>query len=98
LATTVVFLHVNFRREKKRISVIISSFYKEIREIKHFINKLMHNIEYADRIEITKKCSNMFRIAQDPSSRRPVQCLVKNYKNDSIVSVDMDMISVMAVL
>jgi len=38
----------------------------------------------------------MFRITTDPSSGRLVQCLAKNYKNDSIVSVDMDMIGVMA--
>jgi len=38
----------------------------------------------------------MFRITEDPSSERLVQCLAKNYSNDSIVSVDMDMVSVMA--
>jgi len=38
----------------------------------------------------------MFQITEDPSSGRLVQCLAKNYKNDSIVSVDMDKISVMA--
>jgi len=32
----------------------------------------------------------MFRITQDPSSGSLVQCLAKNYKNDSIVSVDID--------
>ena len=32
----------------------------------------------------------MFRITEEPSSGRLVQCLAKNYKNDSIVSVDMD--------
>ena len=32
----------------------------------------------------------MFRITQDPSSGSIVQCLAKNYKNDSIVSVDME--------
>jgi len=32
----------------------------------------------------------MFRITEDPSSRSLVQCLVKKYKDDSIVSVDMD--------
>ena len=31
----------------------------------------------------------MFRTTQDPSSGSLVQCLAKNYKNDSIVSVDM---------
>ena len=40
----------------------------------------------------------MFRITEDPSSGSLVQCLVKNYKNDSIVSVDMDKVSVMAAL
>ena len=32
----------------------------------------------------------MFQITDDPSSGRHVQCLAKNYKNDSIVSVDME--------
>ena len=38
----------------------------------------------------------MFRITEDPSSESVVQCLPKNYKNDSIVSVDMDKVGVMA--
>ena len=38
----------------------------------------------------------MFRITEDPSSESFVQCLAKNYKNDSIVSVDMDKVGVMA--
>ena len=38
----------------------------------------------------------MFRITADPSSGRLVQCFVKYYKNDSIVSVDMDKFGVMA--
>jgi len=38
----------------------------------------------------------MFRITEDPSSESLVQCLAKNYKNDSIVSVDMDKFGVMA--
>ena len=38
----------------------------------------------------------MFRITEDPSSGSLVQCLVKNYSNDSIVSVDMDKVGVMA--
>ena len=38
----------------------------------------------------------MFRITEDPSSGSLVQCLVKNYKNDSIVFVDMDKVGVMA--
>jgi len=38
----------------------------------------------------------MFRITGDPSSGSLVQCLAKNYKNDSIVSVDMDVVGVMA--
>ena len=38
----------------------------------------------------------MFRITEDPSSGRLVQCLAKNYKNGSIVSVDMDKVGVMA--
>ena len=32
----------------------------------------------------------MFPITEDPSSGSLVQCLAKNYKNGSIVSVDMD--------
>ena len=38
----------------------------------------------------------MFRITVDPSSGSLVQCLAKNYKNDSIVSVDMDKVGVRA--
>ena len=38
----------------------------------------------------------MFRITEDSSSGSLVQCLAKNYKNDSIVSVDLDKVDVMA--
>jgi len=38
----------------------------------------------------------MFRIAEDPSSGSLVQCLAKNYENDSIVSIDMEKVGVMA--
>ena len=38
----------------------------------------------------------MFRIREDPSSGSLVKCLDKNYKDDSIVSVDMDKVGVMA--
>jgi len=38
----------------------------------------------------------MFRITEDLSSGSLIQCLAKNYKNDSIVSVDMDKVGVMA--
>ena len=38
----------------------------------------------------------MFRFTEDPSSGRLVQCLAKNYKNDSIVSVEMDKFGIMA--
>jgi len=38
----------------------------------------------------------MFEIRQDPSSRNLVQCLAKNYMDDSIMSVDMDKVGVMA--
>ena len=38
----------------------------------------------------------MFRITVDPSSGRLVQCLAKNCKNGSIVSVDMDKVGVVA--
>jgi len=40
----------------------------------------------------------MFRITEDPSSESLVQCLAKSYKNDFIVSVDMDKVGVMATL
>ena len=38
----------------------------------------------------------MFRITEDPSSGSLVQCLAKNYKNESSLSVDMDKVGVMA--
>jgi len=38
----------------------------------------------------------MFRITEDPSSGSLIQCLAKSYKNDCIVSVDMDKVGVMA--
>ena len=38
----------------------------------------------------------MFRITEDPSSGSLIHCLTKNDKNDSIVSVDMDRVGVMA--
>ena len=38
----------------------------------------------------------MFRITEDPSSESLAQCLAKNYKNNYIVSIDMDMVGVMA--
>jgi len=37
----------------------------------------------------------MFRITEDPSSGSLVQCLAKNDKKDSIVSVDTDKVGVM---
>jgi len=38
----------------------------------------------------------MFRITEDPSSGSLVKRLAKNYKNGSIVSVDMDKVGVMS--
>ena len=38
----------------------------------------------------------MFLITEDPSSGSLVQYLAKNYKNDSIVPIDMDVVGVMA--
>jgi len=38
----------------------------------------------------------MFRITEDQSSGSLIQCLAKNYKNGSIVSVAMDKVGVMA--
>jgi hypothetical protein len=32
----------------------------------------------------------MFQITEDPLSGSLVQCLAKNYKNDSVMSIDMD--------
>ena len=37
----------------------------------------------------------MFQFTEDPSSGRLVQWLAKNYKNDFIVSIDMDKVGVM---
>jgi len=54
--------------------------------IKHFIIQLMHNIQYVDTIKIIK----YLKVFQYPSSGSLVQCLAKNYRNDSIVSVDTD--------
>jgi len=39
----------------------------------------------------------MFRITEDPSAGSLVQCLAKNYKNNSIVYFDMDKVGIMAV-
>ena len=65
---------------------------------KNFIIQLMHNIQFSDTVKIIKyyKCSNVFRITEDPSSGSLEQCLAKNYKNGSIVSVDMDKVGVTA--
>ena len=38
----------------------------------------------------------MFRMTEDSSSGSLVQCLAKNYKKDTFVSVDMDKVGVMA--
>ena len=38
----------------------------------------------------------MFQITEDPSPGSLVQCLAKNYKNDSIVSIHMDKVGVTA--
>jgi len=38
----------------------------------------------------------MFRITEDPSPGSLVQCLAKNYKKDSVVSIGMDKVGVMA--
>ena len=38
----------------------------------------------------------MFWITEALSSGSLVECLAKNYKNDSIVSIDMDKVGVMA--
>jgi len=38
----------------------------------------------------------MFQITEDPSSGSLAQCMAKNYKNDSIVSIHMEKVGVMA--
>ena len=38
----------------------------------------------------------MIRITDDPSSGSILQCFFKNYKRDSIVSVDMERVGVIA--
>jgi hypothetical protein len=53
-----------------------------------------------DTIKITKiflKCSDMFRVTEDPSSGSFIQCLAKIIKMAVFVSVDMDVAGVMAV-
>jgi len=66
--------------------------------IKHFVIQLMHNVQYVDKIKIIKylKVLQHVSVTEDPSSGSLVQYLAKNYKNDSIVSVDMDKVGVMA--
>ena len=55
----------------------------------------MHNTQYVDTTKIIKYLKVLKRVS-DPSSGSLVQCLAKNYKNDSIVSVDMDKAGVIA--
>ena len=55
----------------------------------------MLNVYYVDTIKIIKYLKVLQHVS-DPSSGTLVQCLVKNYKNDSIVSVEMDKVGVMA--
>ena len=66
--------------------------------IKHFIIQLMNNIQFLDTIKIIKYLKVLQHVSdhRGPSSGSLVQCLAKNYKNDSIVSVDMDKVGVMA--
>ena len=66
--------------------------------IKHFIIQLMHNIQYVDTIKIVEFLKALQHVSNHRgiTSARVVQCLVKHYKNDSIVSVYMDIVSVMA--
>ena len=58
----------------------------------------MHNIQYVDTINIINYLKVLQHVSdhRDPSSGSFVQCLAKNYKNDAIVSVDMDKVDVMA--
>jgi hypothetical protein len=55
----------------------------------------MHNIQYVDMIKIIK----YLKVLQHVSDHRGsiiVECLAKNYKNDSIASADMHKVGVMA--
>jgi len=57
----------------------------------------MHNV-YVDTVKITKYLKVLQHVSDHKitSSGSLVQSLAKNYKNDSIVSVDMDVVGVMA--
>ena len=58
----------------------------------------MHNIQFVDTIKIIKYLKVLQHVSDhiNPSSGSLVQCLAKNCKNGSIVSVDMDKVGVMA--
>jgi len=58
----------------------------------------MHNIKYVDTIKIIKYLKVLQHVSDHRGSiiREPCTVLAKNYKNDSIVSVDMDKVGVMA--
>jgi len=66
--------------------------------IKHLIIQLMHNIYYVDTIKITKYLKVLQHVSDHRGSiiRENVQFLAKHYKDDSIVTVDMDNVGVMA--
>jgi hypothetical protein len=66
--------------------------------IKHFFIHLMHSIKYVDTIKIIKYLKVLEHVLDHRGSIIRERCTVlgKNYTNDSIVSVDMDKVSVMA--
>ena len=65
---------------------------------KRFITQLMHNIWYVDTIKIIKYLKVLQPVSDQRGSiiREPCTVLGQKLKNDSIVSVNMDKVSVMA--
>ena len=57
-----------------------------------FIIQLIHSIQYVDKINILKYLNVLQHVSDHRGSiiREPLQCLDKNYENDSILPVDMD--------
>ena len=67
---------------------------------KQFIIQLMHNIKFVDTIKVIKCLKVLQHVSDHRRSiiRELVQCLAKNYKNGSIVSVDMEKVGVMVAM
>ena len=64
--------------------------------IKHFIIQLMHNIKYVDTIKIIKYLKVFQHVSDHRGSniRQPCKVLGLKLQEDSIVSVDMDLVHV----